>query len=89
MCTVVTNCFTGGNKSSYCIFPVTIRDEGCYYCRVKNKFGEVNSAVTTVTVTPMKHPSLDSKFRYAPMLLPDKAFMPHTRNTTLPAYFKG
>ena len=81
----ITIYFTGENKSYYCIFPVTIRDIGCYYCRVKNKFGEVTSAVTTVTVTSIRHPSLHSKFRNAPMVLPDEArTLPHTRKTTPP-----
>ena len=83
------HCFTGENKSYYCIFPVSIRDKGRYYCRVKNEFGEVNSAVTTVTVSPIiRHPSLDIKFRYAPMVPPNKAFtLPHTRSI-IPEYLK-
>ena len=71
----ITSCLIGENKSFYSIFPVTIRNAGCYYCQVKNQYGEVNStiAILTVTMTPtIQHSSEDSRFTYIPNVVSSK-----------------
>ena len=55
----VTSYFTGENKPFYSIYPVTIRNAGCYYCQVKNQHGKMNS--TTATVFVLQTPKTPSK----------------------------
>lgn len=47
---VINGCFTDGTNPYYCVFPVTIRHKGRYYCQVKNQYGHVKSTNATVTV---------------------------------------
>ena len=86
ICMVINGCFTDETNPSYCISRVTVRDEGCYYCQVKNQYGEVKSTNATVTVETeqsARHHSLDSSSRYFPMPMSNRALtMPHIQYTT-------
>lgn len=47
-------CFTGENKSFYCIYPATMSNSGHYYCKVENQYGakKSRSAIVTVITLP-------------------------------------
>ena len=67
--------YVGENRSFYSIFPVTIRNAGCYYCQVKNQYGEVYSTTTTLTVTmtpAAQHSSEHSRLTYTLNRLSDQ-----------------
>ena len=51
---VIITIFIGASKYYYSIPAATTRNEGRYYCQVKNKYGEVTSAPATVTVITYK-----------------------------------
>ena len=63
---LITSHLIGENKSFYRIFPVTIRNQGCYYCRVENQYGVVKSNTATVTIEILPTVRNDSKFTYLP-----------------------
>ena len=80
---VINGRFTGGTDPSYCIFPVTIREKGHYYCRVKNHYGDINSRIATVTVAAKQSARYDSKSPCFPTPMLNRALiMPHTQYTT-------